>query len=282
MSRCSSLIQLLGKSVGGANSCVSASHCSAYRESFFIPACSRTRGSSRHIITTPQDLMLSTFLCRWVASSCPMTTLSLPDSWLHHLGEFPSLQHDAHINGAASALCYCRKCFLSLYPYFVRRHRSSTSVRRGRVWQGFQGLWLGWIFIPEFISVFYESFDVHLLDSSFSFLEWYDENDLISRTWQWYHALVPTLIVPCFVNSVKGRYTEAYPKKYDQELGLNYTQKGKGDWSLLHADCVECAMNDALILLRAHEAPSTKTCQDSRWWKGQDETAGRGRQWLSR
>jgi hypothetical protein len=30
--------------------------------------------------------------------------------------------------------------------------------------------------------VFYESFDINLLDSSFSFLEWYDENDLISRT----------------------------------------------------------------------------------------------------
>jgi hypothetical protein len=66
-----------------------------------------------------------------------------------------------------------------------------------------------------------------------------------------------------FQKSVEGKYTEAYLWKYDKKLGLNCTQKGKGNWILLHTDLVDCAMNDALILSSAHEAPSTKTCQDS-------------------
>jgi hypothetical protein len=51
-------------------------------------------------------------------------------------------------------------------------------------------------------------------------------------------------------------------KEVRSRTGIKLHSEREG--SLLHADCVECAMNDALILLRAHEAPSTKTCQDSR------------------
>jgi hypothetical protein len=69
--------------------------------------------------------------------------------------------------------------------------------------------------------VFYESFDINSLDSSFTFLEWYDEDDLTSRTYDSGTTRWSQLSsVPRFVESVEGRYTEVYSKKYDQKTGI--------------------------------------------------------------